>query len=74
PPSPTPFRVIPRTTPVIPCSDPESAQQWLPVLCILYPMAHEHGHGTLCPYDLTPHSSPTPDRAAACATIVSCLG
>ena len=36
--------------------DPESAQEWLPVPCILYPMALGHGHGTPCPYDLTPHS------------------
>ena len=37
--------------------DPESAQEWLPVPCILYPMALGHGHGTPCPYDLTPHST-----------------
>ena len=40
--------------------DPESAQQCLPVPCTLHPMALGHGHGTPCPYDLTPHSSRLP--------------
>ena len=37
--------------------DPEPAQQLLPVLCPLHLMAHGHGHGTPCPYDLTPTTS-----------------
>ena len=65
PPSPTPCtrhsRAPPHHSAPLPPRhsglDPESAQEWLPVPCILYPMALGHGHGTPCPYDLTPHST-----------------